>query len=75
MAKDIEYSREQMIASAQANGYGVVEFEFRKGIPTGQQIEVGYVFCAGRRELFCKRTGIRGFHYCNQFRIIDGSDK
>jgi hypothetical protein len=66
-------SREEIQAVADRANLGCVHFQFNVSRNTGQAFEVGYVFCGGRDELFCKRqprTQATAFYLCNEFRRL-----
>jgi len=66
------YSKEQVIEMSKTFEVDPIHFQINIAQNTGKPFEVGYVFCDGRRELFCKYSKIEGgFHLCNQFRELD----
>jgi hypothetical protein len=49
-----------------------IHFQINIAQNTGKPFEVGYVFCDGRRQLFCKYSVFGGFKLCNEFEELGG---
>ena len=65
-------TKEQIIKKAVQFRVGPIHFQINIAQNTGKPFEVGYVFCDGRRELFCKYSVFGGFKLCNEFEELGG---
>ena len=66
------YTKEEILEKGKQFNVGSIHFQFNIAKNTGREFEVGYVFCHGFQELFCKYSRLGGgFKLCNEFEDLD----